>query len=85
MYAAEHWVAHAQFEDVASHVKDGMWSLFDPDKHHLVAWLGITTSTQIQVRDGFDEPNPLYFASLCGFYDVVEHLVINHPQLVNDH
>jgi hypothetical protein len=40
-YAAEHWVAHAQFEDVASHVKDGMRSLFDPDKRHLVAWVGI--------------------------------------------
>jgi hypothetical protein len=37
-YAAKHWVAHAQFEDVASCVKDGMRTLFDPDKHHLATW-----------------------------------------------
>jgi hypothetical protein len=29
-YAARHWVAHAQFEDVASRLEDGMKSLFDP-------------------------------------------------------
>jgi hypothetical protein len=31
-YAAEHWVEHAQFEDVASRVKDGMEMLFDPSQ-----------------------------------------------------
>jgi hypothetical protein len=63
MYAAEHWVAHAQFEDVASRVKDGMYSLFDPDKRHLVAWLGIYN---IDDDDGFlySTPNPLYYAAL---------------------
>ena len=33
-YAARHWVEHARFEDVASRVKDGMKTLFDPDKPH---------------------------------------------------
>jgi hypothetical protein len=37
-YAVEHWVRHVQFEDVALHVKDGMASLFNPDKPHFAAW-----------------------------------------------
>jgi ankyrin repeat protein len=78
-YAAQHWVEHAQFEDVASHVNDGMRSLFDPDKLHLAAWVGI-----YNIDDHSDyTPNPLYYAALCGFYDIVERLVIGHPQLIN--
>ncbi len=83
-YAAEHWVAHAQFEDVASRVKDGMRSLFDPDKRHLVAWLGIyDIDPQSSGYTPSDISNPLYYAALCGFHDIVEHLVIKHPHLVN--
>jgi ankyrin repeat protein len=83
-YAADHWVAHAQFEDVASHLKDGMQSLFDPDKRHLVAWARVN-HTQVDIdRSGFPStPNPLYYAAFCGFHDIVEHLVISHPQLIN--
>ena len=40
-YAAEHWVKHAQFENVSSHIKDGMKCLFDADKAHLAAWFWI--------------------------------------------
>jgi ankyrin repeat protein len=40
-YAAHHWVEHAQFKDVASRVKDGMETLFDPDKSYFAAWIGI--------------------------------------------
>jgi hypothetical protein len=39
-YAAEHWVAHAQYQDVASHVKCGMKDLFDPDKPYFASWVG---------------------------------------------
>jgi ankyrin repeat protein len=82
-YAAEHWVAHAQFEDVASRVKDGMQTFFDPDKPHLVAWLGIYDIEDLGFYNWRVEPNPIYYAALCGFRDLVEHLVINHPQLVH--
>jgi ankyrin repeat protein len=82
-YAAKHWVAHAQFEGVASHVEDGMRSLFDPDKRHLVAWLGIYDIDPWSKKETAVTPNPLYYASLCGFHDLVEHLVINHPQLLH--
>ena len=43
-YAARHWVSHALFEGVVSHVKDGMETLFDPDKPHFTAWIGIYIS-----------------------------------------
>ena len=84
-YAAKHWVEHAQFEDVASRVKDGIQSLFDPDKHHLKDCAGIYTLDQGPLPWWFisEDPNPFYYAVLCGFYDVVEHLAIKHPQYVN--
>ena len=28
-------------------------------------------------------PNPLYYAVLCGFYELAEHLLFKHPQQVN--
>jgi hypothetical protein len=36
-YAAEHWVRHAQFEDVATRIKETEY-LFDLDKPYFVAW-----------------------------------------------
>ncbi|KAI9438390.1 hypothetical protein BJY52DRAFT_1217465 [Lactarius psammicola] len=36
-YAAEHWVTHAQVENVASRVRDGMEYLFDPDQPYFEA------------------------------------------------
>ena len=82
-YAGQHWVAHAQFENVASRVKDGMRSLFDPDKPYFVSWLGIYNVDYQTQYPPPHVPNPLYYSALCGFHDVVEHLAINHPQLVN--
>ncbi|KAN0132330.1 Ankyrin repeat-containing domain protein [Lactarius tabidus] len=37
----------------------------------------------IQRRPTDDIPNPLYYAALCGFRGLVEHLVADYPQLVN--
>ena len=85
-YAALFWVEHAQFEDVASRVKDGMRSLFDPYELHLDRWLDVWELDPDPDGIKWDTPymrNPLYYASLCGFHDLVEHLVINHPRLVN--
>jgi ankyrin repeat protein len=83
-YAAQHWVTHAEFEDVASSVADGMLTLFDPDKPHLTAW--VRTYDTDRHSDGESQsemPNPLYYAALCGFDDLVKHLAIKHPQHVN--
>jgi ankyrin repeat protein len=84
-YAAEHWVTHAQFKDVASHVKDGMVSLFDWDKPHFAAWVGIYDIDRPDRthRELPKTPTPLYYSSLCGFSDLVQSLAIKHPQHVN--
>jgi ankyrin repeat protein len=83
-YAAQHWVTHAQFEGVASSVADGMQSLFDPDKPYFSAW--VRTYDMDQHSDGTSQnemPNPLYYAALCGFYDLVKHFAIKYPQHVD--
>ena len=83
-YAARHWFAHAQFEDVASCVKDGMETLFDSDKPHFGAWLGIyNMDEESSSKPPSKIPTPLYYSSLCGFSDLVEHLSTKHPQQVN--
>jgi ankyrin repeat protein len=83
-YAAKHWVEHAQFEDVASRVKDGMETLFDADKPHFEAWVGIyDIDPGVILRDLEEDASPLYYSALCGFYDLVDHLAIKHPHHVN--
>ena len=87
-YAAEHWVEHAQFEGVASHVMDGIETLFDPEKPHFVAWMKAPGMYSLDLlgnslRDSSELPSPLYYSVLCGFYDLIEHLAIKHPQYVN--
>ena len=90
-YAAEYWVRHAQFGDVVSRIK-GMEYLFDLDKPYFAAWLHLhdidyhsydsvfpaITSYQKSV-----ELAPLHYAALCGFWNLVEQLIVKHPQHVN--
>jgi ankyrin repeat protein len=83
-YAAQHWVTHAEFEDVASSVEDGMQSLFDPDKPYFSAWVRTYDMDQHSDRTSQSEmPSPLYYAALCGFHDLVKQLAIKHSQHVN--
>ena len=84
-YAARHWVEHAQFEGVASRVKDGMETLFDPDKPYFVAWVNIY-DIELNFSGYYYHgkiSNPLYYSALCGFYDLVKQLAINHPHYLN--
>jgi ankyrin repeat protein len=85
-YAAKHWVDHAQFKDVSPRIRDAMEYFFDVDKPYFAAWH--------QVHDIDKEwfpfspsmvprGKPLYYASLCGFYDLAKHLVVKHPEHVN--
>lgn len=86
-YAARHWIDHAQFQNVAFHVQDGMRRLFDPTQPHFTAWCQLH-----DIDDGWDlfgdnstpedERTPLYYASLCGFRDLVDHLINKYPQSV---
>jgi hypothetical protein len=81
-YAAEHWVAHAQVENVASHLRDGMECLFDPNKPYFEVWVRLH-DIDIDSPDGpTSEPGarPLYYAALCGFRELVERLLLKNPQ-----
>ena len=92
-YAAEHWVTHAQFKSVSLFLRKAMEYLFDLDKPYFAAWLELN---DIDIAPGnrssslsfFGAPStsngtPLYYASLCGLQDLVEHLVVKHPGHVN--
>jgi hypothetical protein len=91
-YAAEHWTTHAQFGEVTSRLQKGMEYLFDANKPHFEVWLalfdidtepnGFATFYWFAPYDK-SPAAPLYYAALCGFYDLVEHLISKHPQDVN--
>jgi ankyrin repeat protein len=91
-YAAEHWVTHAQFERVSSFLRKAMEYLFDPDKPYFAAWLQLhnidieptaSSSLYLFAVSTKSDVTPLYLAALCGFQDLVEHLVVKYPQLLN--
>ena len=91
-YAAEHWATHTQFGEVSSRLHKGMEYLFDANKPHFKVWLALC---DIDVLPHYDTtfydftPDvkspaaPLYYAALCGFHDLVEHLITKHPEDVN--
>ena len=91
-YAARHWTTHAQFGEVLPHLQKGIEYLFDADEPRFKAWLTIYDidtnpprgSTFYQFTPYPKIPaTPLYYAALCGFHDLVEHLITKNPQDVD--
>jgi len=96
-YAAAHWVAHAQDEKVRSSLRKAMEYLFDLDKPYFAAWvklydIDIPTRAGLEstfhwfslsTKSGLSRPTPLYYAALCGFQHMVEHLVYNNSKQVD--
>jgi hypothetical protein len=92
-YAAKHWATHAQLGEVSSRLHKGMEYLFDANKSHYKVWLTLCDIDTWPVDDDAtfslfapyskSPAAPLYYAALCGFYDLVEHLITKHPQDVN--
>jgi ankyrin repeat protein len=92
-YAAQHWVAHAQFESVSLSLRKAMEYLFDLDKPYFAPWLELhnidirprthDSSLYWMAPLSTSTASPLYYASLCGFQGLVEHLVVKYPQHVN--
>jgi hypothetical protein len=87
-YAAEHWVDHAQYEDVASQIPAVLEHFFDAEKPHWTAWLDVHDMDKSWLF--FTNPNelipgasPLYYAALCGFHDVTRYLIGKDPEEVN--
>jgi ankyrin repeat protein len=91
-YAARHWIDHARFGNVSSHVSKGMELLFDPNKPHFATWRrldNIDTSPgggflyNFAFEGTSTNVTPLYCAALSGLRDLAEHLIVNHLQDVN--
>ena len=79
-YAAQNWFFHAQVGSISSQVLGMMKTLFDSDKPHFAVWVQIH---DIDPRWPKKPATPLYYSVLCGFYDLIEHLVKKTPQHVN--
>ena len=88
-YAARYWVNHAQFGDVSCHIKEAMESFFDPTKPHFAAWVWLYdidrywTERMPTIHPTKPEAVPLYYASLCGFDGLAEHLIAARSRDVN--
>ena len=87
-YAARHWVEHARFKAVSSHIMGGMECLFDADKPHFSAWLWIYNEdrsgrSMLTMSPEKPDTNPLYYAALFGFRDLTARLLAKHPEDVH--
>ena len=87
-YALRHWVDHAPFENVSLHIKDGIEDLFDAEKPHFSRWIRLRGNIPYsyymwQDCDTQHEAAPIYFAAFCGFRDVFEKLIREHPEHIN--
>ena len=86
-YAAQHWVEHAQIEELPTRIWDGIDVLFDGSKPHFAAWVRVNDIDERwsyfspMARDSFG--SPLYYAACYGFYDLAERLIAKHPEQVN--
>ena len=88
-YAAQYWVDHAKFNTVSSQVHEVMKGLFNPALPHFAAWVWLhdidhhwiqSMSTKHPTQP---EAMPLYYASLCGFRALTEHLIAAYSPDVN--
>jgi ankyrin repeat protein len=91
-YAAQHWVDHAKYEDVASRCQDAIEELFNPNKPYLAAWTWIHDVNSYEVRNTIHVLNErptrpgataLYYAVLCGFSGLANYLITTHAEHVN--
>jgi len=86
-YAARHWVDHAQFKNVSPYIRVAMEYLFDVERPHYAAWLRVHDIDEFWLSftpdSNIPRAEPLYYAALCGFYDLATHLIAKHPEHVN--
>jgi len=82
LYAAQNWVSHAKYEDVAARVQHAMESLFDPTKPQLAAWVRVhdvdVGSPLYGTSHSCCRPShvaALYYAAVCGFSGVADYLI----------
>jgi hypothetical protein len=88
VYAALHWVDHANFGNVASQIQDAMEHLFNPKKPHFLAWIWLRRSAYKQSMENIDERplpklTPLFYAAYYGFGDLARRLIVTHKENVD--
>ena len=86
-YAARYWVDHAQFGSVSLCIQEALKFFFDEDKPHWAAWIRVYDIDKRRWGEysdrGANAAFPLYYAAICGFHDLVEHLIYRYPEHVN--
>ena len=88
-YAVSCWMEHARFEKLWTYVEDGVRQgikrLFDPAKPYLKRWLMYNIHFQLLVGSHIEvlRGSPLYYASMCGFFDLAAHLIEDSQQLTD--
>ena len=91
-YAAERWVEHAKYEDVASRLQDAMEQLFNPSNPYFSAWTWIhdmdfdwvrKTICTLEERPKRPEASALYYAVLCGFSGLANYPIVTQGENVN--
>ena len=86
LYASRHWVNHAKFEGVSTNIQYLMERLFDREKPHFATWVWLYDMDRpweghtATARPTKPKATPLYYASLCGFPDLVNSLAMAHPE-----
>jgi hypothetical protein len=89
-YAAQHWVHHARFGNVAERedIRLGIERIFDQELT-FNAWIWIhdidnpereSMPTESPTKPG---PSPFYYAALSGFPSLLTHLALKDPEAVN--
>ena len=85
-YASQHWVEHAQLGMVSTQIEDRMRRLFDSTGPYFTTWLRLYNIDDHWNRFGNSwvaRGSPLYYASLCGFRDLAEHIINISPEQIN--
>jgi ankyrin repeat protein len=88
-YAAKHWMIHAQVQNVAPRVRDGIERLFDVDRPYFDAWIKLHDIDHlIFCSNTLDKKRPeakrFYYAALCGLHHLVKNLIRKYPQYAGD-
>jgi hypothetical protein len=89
LYAAQHWVDHANFGNVASQIQYTMVRLFNTKKPQFRAWIWLRMSANKQSMENIDERppppklTPLFYAAYYGFGDLARCRIVTHKENVD--
>jgi ankyrin repeat protein len=84
-YAANHWDDHVRFKGVSSdsRIWDMIQCFLDGNKSHWRAWHRLRDDDKFLPPSADDCPVSLFYAAFYGLYEVVERLILKHPQYIN--